>query len=83
VDLSAIKDNIRIPTGIATSTITVIAITMCIQMRVASGVLENDLRASFEGESRDAAEVNIDFGIEFDGLNCGPMSGVPEMNSSL
>jgi len=56
---------------------------MCIQMRVASGVLENDLGASFEGESRDAVEVNIDFGIEFDGLNCGPVSGVPEMNSSL
>jgi hypothetical protein len=60
VDLLVIKDNIRIPTGMVVSTRAVVAIAMCIQMRLATGVWENDLGASLERECRDLTEVNVD-----------------------
>jgi hypothetical protein len=40
---------------------------------LATGVWESDLGASLEGEPRDSIEVNVDFGIKCDGLNCGPL----------
>jgi hypothetical protein len=72
-DLLVIKDNFRIPSGIVISTRAVFATAMCIQMRLATGVWESDLGASLEGEPRDSIEVNVDFGIKCDGLNCGPL----------
>ncbi len=64
-----LETGIEIANGIANINKALIAVAMCIQMRLEVGAWINDFGGNFELESRDSTSASKDFDIEFDGPN--------------